>query len=136
MDLAPEQTTATGKRARAPRSELTSSVSEAPRWTPPIPPVANTPMPARCAASIVAATVVEPVPPATLVGGAPPAAPPGENPERGGPGARRDDRRLHVARDLHAVRRRQPVRDHGGLERHHRSRRGEQIGRASCRERE
>ena len=34
-----------------------------PRWTPPMPPVANTRIPTACAAIIVAATVVAPQPP-------------------------------------------------------------------------
>ena len=62
--LAPAQTTATGYRASAVRSAETSPVSPTPRCTPPIPPVANTRMPACQAANIVAATVVEPQPPA------------------------------------------------------------------------
>ena len=48
MLLAPAQTTATGVRASSVRSAETSQVWAAPRWTPPMPPVANTRMPARC----------------------------------------------------------------------------------------
>ena len=40
-----------------------SKLSSAPLWTPPMPPVANTFMPAICAAIMVAATVVPPVRP-------------------------------------------------------------------------
>ena len=60
IDFAPAQTTATGVRPSSSRSAEMSSVSSTPRWTPPIPPVAKTAMPARCAAIIVAATVVAP----------------------------------------------------------------------------
>ena len=40
-----------------------SKLVSAPRWTPPMPPVAKTSMPARRAQIMVAATVVEPVQP-------------------------------------------------------------------------
>ena len=43
-----------------------SKLCSAPRWTPPMPPVAKTLMPASAAASIVAATVVPPVRPAEM----------------------------------------------------------------------
>ena len=56
----PAQTTATGVRASSSRSAEISKLVSAPRCTPPIPPVANTFIPARCAQIIVAATVVAP----------------------------------------------------------------------------
>src|ERR1019366_4790518 len=59
--LAPAQTTATGVRASSSRSAEMSKLTSAPRCTPPIPPVANTLMPARCAQIMVAATVVAPI---------------------------------------------------------------------------
>ena len=58
--LAPAHTVTTGCRARASRSALTSPVSEAPRCTPPMPPVANTATPPRCASATDADTVVAP----------------------------------------------------------------------------
>ena len=60
MDLAPAQTTHTGVRPSSVRSAETSSVASPPRCTPPMPPVTNTRTPARCASSIVHATVVAP----------------------------------------------------------------------------
>ena len=45
--FAPALTVTTGCAAIAPRSELMSPVRSAPRWTPPMPPVANTSMPGR-----------------------------------------------------------------------------------------
>ena len=64
----PAQTTAIGVRASSSRSELMSSDGAAPptapRWTPPIPPVAKTAIPAAWAAIIVALTVVAAQPPA------------------------------------------------------------------------
>ena len=59
MAFAPAHTTATGMVASAVRSAETSPSS--PRCTPPIPPVANTGIPERWAANMVAATVVAPV---------------------------------------------------------------------------
>ena len=60
MALAPAQTTATGVRASSCRSALMSKLVAAPRCTPPMPPVANTRMPAIAAMIMVAATVVAP----------------------------------------------------------------------------
>ena len=60
--LAPLHTVTTGWRAIAPRSALTSAVSATSRCTPPIPPVANTPIPTRAAKVTVAETVVAPNP--------------------------------------------------------------------------
>ena len=45
IDLAPAQTTATRVRASSTRSAEMSNVSSAPRWTPPMPPVAKTSSP-------------------------------------------------------------------------------------------
>ena len=61
--LAPAETTMTGVRASSSRSAEMSKLFSAPLWTPPMPPVANTLMPASAAAIIVAATVVPPVRP-------------------------------------------------------------------------
>lgn len=60
MALTPAQTTATGFRPSSMRSELTSRVTSAPRWTPPIPPVAIIGIPAICAIVTVPPTVVPP----------------------------------------------------------------------------
>ena len=62
MDLAPAQTTATGVWANSCRSAEMSKVSWAPRCTPPMPPVANTRIPAMAAMIMVEATVVAPSP--------------------------------------------------------------------------
>ncbi len=51
MALAPADTTATGVRPSSVRSAETSRLSLAPRWTPPMPPVANT----RCRQALRAA---------------------------------------------------------------------------------
>ena len=59
--LAPEQTTIIGVRASSGKSAETSG--KPPRWTPPMPPVAKTFMPARCAIHMVEATVVAPFQP-------------------------------------------------------------------------
>ena len=61
IDFTPAQTTAIGQLPRIPRSADSSKVAPALRWTPPMPPVANTRIPAREASSAVAATVVPPV---------------------------------------------------------------------------
>ena len=53
----------TGVRASSSRSAEMSKLCSAPLCTPPMPPVANTLMPAMCAAIMVAATVVPPVRP-------------------------------------------------------------------------
>lgn len=58
IDLTPAQTTATGVVANSVRSAEMSNEVPAPRCTPPMPPVANTRMPAIAARRIVAATVV------------------------------------------------------------------------------
>lgn len=58
--FAPAQTTPTGVFASSWRSAEMSKVSCAPRWTPPIPPVAKMRIPASEAISIVVATVVAP----------------------------------------------------------------------------
>ena len=71
MAFGPAQTTATGVRPSSSRSDEMSKVGaavepgtpSAPRWTPPMPPVAKTRMPAACAAIIVAETVVAAQPP-------------------------------------------------------------------------
>jgi hypothetical protein len=69
IDFTPAQTTATGVRASSSRSAEMSKLSPAPRCTPPMPPVANTRMPASAAMIIVAATVVAPVWPAATASG-------------------------------------------------------------------
>src|SRR6187200_538922 len=76
MALGPAQTTATGVRPSSSRSDEMSKVgwdpvppdagatpARAPWWTPPIPPVAKTEIPAAWAAIIVAETVVAAQPP-------------------------------------------------------------------------
>lgn len=60
IDLTPEQTTATGVRPSSIKSVLISKVISAPRWTPPIPPVAIIGKFNRFAINIVALTVVPP----------------------------------------------------------------------------
>jgi len=60
VDLAPAQTTITGVRASSSRSAEISMVVSAPRCTPPMPPVANTWMPAMWAMIMVVVTVVAP----------------------------------------------------------------------------
>ena len=60
-DLAPAQTTATPVLANSWRSAEISKVVSAPRCTPPMPPVANTLIPAISASIMVVATVVAPV---------------------------------------------------------------------------
>ena len=60
IDFAPAQTTRTGERLNSVRSAEISIVDCAPRWTPPMPPVAKKRMPAMLAQSIVPATVVAP----------------------------------------------------------------------------
>mmetsp|Transcript_155528 Transcript_155528/g.274646 ORF Transcript_155528/g.274646 Transcript_155528/m.274646 type:complete len:216 (+) Transcript_155528:698-1345(+) len=60
IDFAPAQTTVTGVRPSSVRSAETSHDSSAPRCTPPMPPVTKTLMPAMCAMSMVAETVVAP----------------------------------------------------------------------------
>lgn len=60
MDLTPAETTVTGVLPSSLRSALTSIVYWQPLWTPPIPPVTKTWMPAIYAAIIVAETVVAP----------------------------------------------------------------------------
>ena len=67
--MAPAATTVTGVSASSRRSAEMSKLVSAPRCTPPMPPVAKTLMPARCAQIIVAATVVAPVPPVGEAGG-------------------------------------------------------------------
>ncbi len=64
IDLTPAHTTATGVRASSCKSAEMSKLSAAPRCTPPMPPVANTRMPASAAMTMVAATVVAPLCPA------------------------------------------------------------------------
>lgn len=61
--FAPAQITVTGVCASSFRSAEMSKLNSAPRWTPPMPPVAKTLMPARWAQIMVAATVVAPVRP-------------------------------------------------------------------------
>mmetsp|Transcript_19005 Transcript_19005/g.53455 ORF Transcript_19005/g.53455 Transcript_19005/m.53455 type:complete len:250 (-) Transcript_19005:207-956(-) len=62
MLLAPAQTTHTLVRPNSVRSAEMSQDSSAPRCTPPMPPVTKMGIPARCASSIVAETVVAPLP--------------------------------------------------------------------------
>jgi hypothetical protein len=59
IDFAPLHTTATDVVASSSMSALTSNDRAAPRWTPPIPPVAMTAIPAAWASRRVALTVVE-----------------------------------------------------------------------------
>ncbi len=63
MAFAPADTTETGVSASSRRSAEMSNDVSAPACTPPMPPVAKTSMPARCAQIMVAATVVAPVRP-------------------------------------------------------------------------
>ena len=60
MLFAPAHTTSTGVCASSSRSAEMSIVTSASRCTPPMPPVANTRMPAIAAMIIVVATVVAP----------------------------------------------------------------------------
>lgn len=60
IDLTPEQTTATGVCPSSTKSVLISKVCSAPRWTPPIPPVAIMGKSDKFAINIVALTVVPP----------------------------------------------------------------------------
>ena len=60
MLLAPAQITMTGVWASSSRSAEMSIVVSAPRWTPPMPPVAKTEMPAMWAIIIVVVTVQAP----------------------------------------------------------------------------
>ena len=69
IDLTPADTTVMRQRPRMPRSADSSKVVPASRCTPPIPPVANTRMPACEASSAVAATVVPPVGPWAMATG-------------------------------------------------------------------
>ena len=69
MDFTPADTTVIRQRPRTPRSADSSKVVPASRCTPPIPPVANTRMPAREASNAVAATVVPPVVPWAMATG-------------------------------------------------------------------
>ena len=69
IDLTPAETTVIRQRPRTPRSADSSKVVPASRCTPPIPPVANTRMPAREASNAVAATVVPPVVPWAMATG-------------------------------------------------------------------
>ena len=59
----PAATTVTSVRASSRKSAEMSKFSSAPRWTPPMPPVAKTWIPTDLATIIVAATVVAPVSP-------------------------------------------------------------------------
>ena len=59
-DLMPADTTRTGVLASSYRSADTSMVICPSRWTPPVPPVTKTSIPARCASLMVEATVVAP----------------------------------------------------------------------------
>ncbi len=69
IDLTPADTTVIGQAPRIARSADSSKVWPALRWTPPMPPVANTRIPACAASHEVAATVVPPVAPwATATG--------------------------------------------------------------------
>ena len=64
--MAPAHVVTTGWRAIAPRSADTSPLTSLWRWTPPMPPVANTRIPAAWATASVADTVVTPSPPAAV----------------------------------------------------------------------
>ena len=66
MDFAPAQMTMTGVWASSSRSAEMSMVVSAPRWTPPMPPVAKIFMPAMCAIIIVVVTVVAPSSPRAM----------------------------------------------------------------------
>ena len=123
------------KVAGAPLAE-----PSAPRWTPPMPPVANTRMPAAWAAIIVAATVVAPQPPDAIAAPrlgrdtlrtdpwgavASASSPSAPSPTRSRPslsatvaGTAPVERiaRLGGGRDLHVLRVREAVADERGLE--------------------
>lgn len=60
IDLTPEQTTATGVRPSSSKSVLISKLFSAPRWTPPMPPVAIIGKSNKFEINIVALTVVPP----------------------------------------------------------------------------
>ena len=60
--MTPAHITETGVLESSVKSAEISKVVSAPLWTPPIPPVTKTLIPARLAKYIVAATVVEPLP--------------------------------------------------------------------------
>ncbi len=60
MDFIPAHTTATSVRESSSRSAEMSKFLSAPRWAPPMPPVAKICIPASAATIIVAATVVAP----------------------------------------------------------------------------
>lgn len=64
IDLTPADTTATGVRPNSVKSALISHVSSTFLWTPPMPPVTKTSIPAIWAHIIVPDTVVAPTPPA------------------------------------------------------------------------
>ena len=149
IDFTPAQTTVIGVPASVPRSADSSHVSRASRCTPPSPPVANTPMPARTASAEVAATVVAPCARRGARGEVahaalddvlragdrrqrgvvePDADLPADERDRGRHGARRAHRRLDLAGDLEVARARQPVGDDRALERHHRAAGRERVG--------
>ena len=67
MLFAPAHTTITGVPASSSRSAEMSMVVSAPRCTPPMPPVANTLMPAMCAMIMVVVTVVAPSAPRATI---------------------------------------------------------------------
>ena len=61
IDFTPADTTVTGVLPSYSKSALTSIVCSYPLWTPPIPPVTKTSMPAAFAPIIVVETVVAPM---------------------------------------------------------------------------
>ena len=138
-DFTPAHTTTIGVRASVARSADSSKLTFASRCTPPRPPVANTPMPARAARCAVEATVVAPSPPRAITGPRsrtlhlatphPPAIDlerrlvepdphlARDHRDRRGHGAPGPHGRLELARHLEVARPRQPVRDQRALER-------------------
>ena len=141
--LAPAATTVTGVSDSSRRSAEMSKLVSAPRCAPPMPPVAKTSIPARCAPIIVAATVVAPVPPVarhaarsareslatpfacasvSSVGASrPDVEPPVDHGDGRGHGAGGADLVLDPAGGLEVLRPGHPVGDDGRFERHHRA---------------
>ena len=142
IDFTPAQTTVIGVWPSVVRSADSSQLSRASRCTPPSPPVANTPIPARTASVAVAATVVAPVARRAITTARsralhlatsspgdrverlavePDADHPVDDRDRRGHRSLVPDRRLDHARDLDVVGPRQPVGDQRALQRHHRA---------------
>ena len=150
IDFGPAQTTSTGVRASSSRSAETSRLDSPPRWTPPMPPVAKTRMPAsaggdhggadrgaRPGARLERRREVVPRgldhrsrrrQGVDLVLGQADHQPPTVDGDRGRHGALATNGGLGGPRHLHVARRRQPVRDERGLERHDRRAGGERFG--------